>query len=93
MISASEQRRLRAVGERIRFARESKGWTQEMASAETGLSVSSLSAWENGQYEPSSRCYLVLQEKLSRPISWFRAEELWEGGNGSSGADPGSLDS
>jgi transcriptional regulator with XRE-family HTH domain len=60
----------REIGERIRLARERKGWTQLNFAIEAGVSPSSVQRWEAGKL-PRVRRLMELAELLDVEVSEF----------------------
>ena len=60
-----------AIGQRLRFARESRQITQESAGAVLGLQRSAISLMESGQRQVSTLELTRLAEHYGRAIEWF----------------------
>ncbi|MEZ6081247.1 MAG: XRE family transcriptional regulator [Pirellulaceae bacterium] len=63
-----------ALGNRLKFARESVGLTLKQIEARTGLGVSSISDWENEGREPSLSQLATLSKVYRRSTSFFLEE-------------------
>lgn len=50
-------------GEKLRYLRREKGWTQEILAKNTGFSVKSIYNWENNKRRPTD--YYYVATKLS----------------------------
>lgn len=61
------------IGERLRFARQQRGWTLDALAASTAIPVSSLSEFENGKREPRLTHLEKLAQAHGRPVAWFFA--------------------
>lgn len=63
------------IGQRIREARDSKGWTLEELSRRTGdgLAVSRISHYETGLRMPGPREAVILARALGRRAAWIMA--------------------
>ena len=59
------------IGQRLRFARQSRQITQESAGAGLGLQRSAISLMESGQRQVSTLELTRLAELYGRPIEWF----------------------
>lgn len=68
-----EREFVRRVGQRIRRAREQRGWTQlQLANRMTGEHYSSqVSAWETGRRMPSTANLLALADALDVDVEAF----------------------
>jgi transcriptional regulator with XRE-family HTH domain len=67
-----------ALHERLRHARKRVGLTLEQVAERTGVSVPSLSAYENGHREPSFAQLAKLAKVYRRPVEFFLSEEPLE---------------
>lgn len=74
------------IGQRLRIARESIGYTLEKASNESGIGQSSLSEFENDKREPKFSQLSKLAEVYRKAIEFFLTDEpiiedvmLWRG--------------
>lgn len=54
---------MRTFGEKLRYLRREKGWTQEILAKNTGFSVKSIYNWENNKRRPTD--YYYVATKLS----------------------------
>ncbi|MEU6113796.1 XRE family transcriptional regulator [Streptomyces sp. NPDC047117] len=63
---------------RLILARKRRRMTLSRLSQESGVSVRSLTAFENGHKEPSTETLDLLASALSLPVSFFRASEVEE---------------
>jgi transcriptional regulator with XRE-family HTH domain len=52
------------LGERIRAAREAKGWSQVALAARLGLTITTISRWEHGWSTPRRRALRALSRAL-----------------------------
>jgi XRE family transcriptional regulator, fatty acid utilization regulator len=59
------------IGERLKAARNDRGWTLEALSGHTGIAVSSLSDFENGRREPRLSHLETLAKAYGTTVSWF----------------------
>lgn len=59
------------IGERLKAARNDRGWTLEALSGHTGIAVSSLSDFENGRREPRLSHLETLAKAYGTAVSWF----------------------
>ena len=64
------------IGERLKIARNSLGYTQKKVSEQTGIGESSLSAYENNEREPRFSDLSKLAEAYKRSIDFFLADNL-----------------
>ena len=64
------------IGQRLRFARESRQITQESAGAALGLQRSAISLMESGQRQVSTLELIRLAELYGRAIEWFVAPRI-----------------
>lgn len=64
------------IGERLKNARKAIGYTQEKASTESGIGVSSISEFETSTREPSFSQLSLLAEIYKRTIDFFFADDL-----------------
>jgi len=53
-----------SIGDRIRKAREEKGWSQRELARQTGIHFNSINAWETGKREPTPVYIAVLEGVL-----------------------------
>ena len=60
-----------AIGQRLRFARESRHMTQESAATVLGVQRSAISLMESGQRQVSTLELTRLAAHYARPIEWF----------------------
>jgi len=60
-------------GERLRIAREFRGWTQAELAAETehALTPAAISQLETGKTRPSSRSLLAISDATGFPLDYF----------------------
>lgn len=56
------------LGNKIREAREAKGWTQAELAAEIGVSRKTINTVENGVFIPSTLVALKLAKALRLPV-------------------------
>lgn len=59
------------IGERLRAARNERGWTLEALAIQTGIPVSSLSEFETGKREPRLTHLEALACTHGKSVSWF----------------------
>jgi len=52
------------IGERIKAAREAKGWTQAELAAKMDYHVDTISNLERGVYKPTSRAMMMFERVL-----------------------------
>lgn len=64
------------MGEKIRKAREKKGFSQAKLAELIYRRQASLSDMENGKMQPDAETLLYLSIHLSRPISYFYPDDL-----------------
>ena len=62
---------LEEIGQRLRWARESRQITQEAAGASLGLQRSAISLMESGQRQVSTLELTHLADLYGRPVEWF----------------------
>jgi Zn-dependent peptidase ImmA (M78 family) len=63
------------IGKRLKVARESIGYTLAKTSQESGIGVSSLSEFENGEREPRISCLSKLAEVYKKNLEFFLTDE------------------
>jgi transcriptional regulator with XRE-family HTH domain len=63
------------IGERLRIARDTIGYTLEKVAAETGIGQSSLCEFENGKREPRFSQLSRLAEFYKRPLEFFLSDK------------------
>ena len=63
------------IGEKVRAAREAKGWTRRKLSIQTGYTEIWLGRIENGQSQPSERCVKALERALRISLKEENDEE------------------
>ena len=56
------------IGQRIKAAREAKGWTQKKLADEMACSVEMISLYERGVYTPSSRALMAFERALGKLV-------------------------
>jgi putative transcriptional regulator len=54
--------------EKIKFYRESRGWSQEQFARNIGVSLNTVQRWESGKTHPSPLAMSKLQELLGNTI-------------------------
>jgi transcriptional regulator with XRE-family HTH domain len=59
------------LGDRIRRAREEKGWTQAELGRRLGVSNVTVGRWETGLRVPRMRYLRILANQLDKPEGWF----------------------
>lgn len=59
------------IGERIRKAREAKGYKQDVLGELAGQSAVTISRWESATRRPSVDDLIVLADALEKPITYF----------------------
>jgi transcriptional regulator with XRE-family HTH domain len=69
--------RNRAIGDRIRLAREAKGWSQEALADELDTKQATVARWEAGSF-PKRIGLPKIAEVLGKPVEWFQGEFLSE---------------
>ena len=85
MISEKVRRRrlhldARAIGQRIRKARMSKGWTQAELGQAVGMAAKTVACWESGFRVPPIRTLVNLSVHLRRSLDWLVAGVPRRGG-------------
>ena len=68
------------LGDRLRKAREHRGWTQRELSSRLGVSLRTISRWERGENRPSYPLLVAASRETGVPIAWLVDED---GGDGS----------
>lgn len=68
----SEQDYMAAIGQRLGRLRQIKGWSQEDAAREVGVSVTTWRAWERGRREPYAANWNRISEVFNVPVSVLR---------------------
>lgn len=63
---------------RLTAARKRRGWTVKRLSDETGLSIKSLSTYENGHQDPGPGKVQLLAQKLDVDVSFLSGDDLEE---------------
>lgn len=63
------------IGDRIRLARETKGWSQEQLADAINVETPTVSRWETGLHEPRPRHWPVIVNALGRSREWFEGIE------------------
>lgn len=81
--------RRRIVGERIKWARETKGWLQKELARRVHVEPQTVSNWERGVSTPDLDKIEVLARELEHPVAYFFADEA--GSEGASEADLATL--
>lgn len=86
LADAISGKQAKAVGKRIREARERKGWTQAELSDKVGVSRNTLGRWERGQDSPTIDALMVIAYETDLRVSFFaggtgvlRSISLYEG--------------
>lgn len=59
------------LGERIRQAREAKGWSQDALADELGTKQATVARWETGSF-PKRIGLPRIAEALGKPVEWFQ---------------------
>lgn len=57
--------------DRLRLARDARGWTQRHLADRTGISAAAISQFEKRQARPSPRTLLLLSKELRFPVQFF----------------------
>ena len=65
----------RTVAERLRKAREARGWSQARLVNESGVGVATVSRAENGRFEPRQETARRLAEALGVRVAWLLTGE------------------
>lgn len=60
------------IGEKIKIARESKGWTQSELAEKLSIEPPSVSRWESGKTNPKPKQIPKIAEALGRSVDWFQ---------------------
>jgi transcriptional regulator with XRE-family HTH domain len=68
------ERNARVLGQRIREARESKGWTQELLGFHTGLDRSYVGSVERGERNPNFRTLVRIARALEVTVASLVAD-------------------
>jgi transcriptional regulator with XRE-family HTH domain len=63
------------IGERIKLAREEKGWSQEDLATKLGVEPPTISRWETGAHAPRPRQWPLIAKILGHPRDWFEGNE------------------
>lgn len=63
------------MGEKIRLAREKKGWSQEQLANALGVEPPTISRWETGSNDPRPRHWPLIVKALEHSREWFDGEE------------------
>lgn len=63
------------LGDRIRKAREHRGWTQRELASRLGVSLRTISRWERGDHRPSSHLLVATARETGVPIAWLVDED------------------
>ena len=72
-----DKRRLKQTGERIKAVRKKLGLTMAEFGEPIGAKPSAISNWERGEYYPSHKFLLALEEHYDIPINFmFYGEEV-----------------
>ena len=61
--------------ERLRLAREHRGWTQQEAGDRAGVSANMIYMYEAGQRKPSTLALKGLAALYAKPVDWFYGNE------------------
>lgn len=61
----------RTLGERLRSARENKGFTQVYVKNRTGINNKTISGYENGVSEPDMQTLLILADLYEVTVDWL----------------------
>jgi len=67
------------IGERLKSARQDRGWTLEALAGHTGIPISSLSEFETGRREPRLSHLEALAKAYGTSVSWFFETESTAG--------------
>lgn len=62
------------IGDKIRAARESKGWVQEDLAKEMGVEPPTVSRWETGENRPHPKHVAKLTRVLNLPPGWNQVD-------------------
>lgn len=73
-VAAKVASRRRVVGERIREARESKGWLQKELAARVHVEPQTVSNWERGVTAPDLDKLEIIARELGRDVAYFVTE-------------------
>jgi transcriptional regulator with XRE-family HTH domain len=59
------------LGDRIRKAREHRGWTQRELSTHLGVSLRTISRWERGDNLPGTTRLVAVARETGVPLGWL----------------------
>jgi len=73
MSQLEEARAVSAVfdPDRLRLARDARGWTQRLLADRTKISAAAISQFEKNQAKPSARTVVLLSKELGFPVQFF----------------------
>lgn len=63
------------LGDRVRKAREHRGWTQRDLSSRLGVSLRTISRWERGDNRPGTGLLVAVAHETGVPISWLLGDD------------------
>jgi transcriptional regulator with XRE-family HTH domain len=63
----------RSIGERIREARKTKGFSQSDLASKVGVSQPAIANWESGIHDPRRLTLAKLADALEAPLDWLAA--------------------
>lgn len=72
--AAAIARQNKTLGERIREAREARGWKQKELAARVSVEPMTVSRWERGVNQPDIDTLRVLAQATQTPLSFFVEE-------------------
>ena len=59
---------MNTIGERIKEARLSRGWTRRVLAIKCGFTEASIYGWEGGKYSPSERGIRALEKAFGEQL-------------------------
>jgi transcriptional regulator with XRE-family HTH domain len=59
------------LGQRIKAARDGRGWKQKQLAAEVSVEPGTVSRWETGRHLPDLTTLQLIAEKTGKPLSFF----------------------
>ena len=63
----------RSIGERIRYSRKAKGYSQADLARRVGVSQPAIANWETGLHDPRRLALAKLADVLDTPLDWLSA--------------------
>jgi len=71
MVSLMASENITTLGQRIRQARDAKGWTQRELAFRVHRQPQSVSNWENDRAAPELETIPLLARELGQPLDWL----------------------